>query len=44
MRQRSFGTASLYIFENQNGTIMEVTDFGATLHALFVPDKKRTID
>ncbi len=31
--------SKLYIFENQNGMEMEVSDFGATLHALSVPDK-----
>lgn len=40
MQQRSFGKnkkgelAVLYRFENKNGMVMEVTDFGATLHAL----------
>lgn len=29
----------MYTFENKNGMIMEVTDFGATLYALMVPDK-----
>ena len=31
--------SKLYIFENQNGMEMKVSDFGATLHALLVPDK-----
>ncbi|MBR6615896.1 MAG: galactose mutarotase [Lachnospiraceae bacterium] len=31
--------ANLYIFENENGMEMHVSDFGATLHALMVPDK-----
>ncbi len=45
MKTRSFGTgkngepATLYTFENKNGMIMEVTDFGATLYSLMVPDK-----
>lgn len=45
MKQRSFGTgkngeaATLYTFENKNGMRMEVTDFGATLYSLMVPDK-----
>lgn len=45
MKTRSFGTgkngetATLYTFENKNGMVMEVTDFGATLYALLVPDK-----
>ncbi len=43
MMQRSFGAnskgqqATLYTFRNQNGMVMEVTDFGATLYALRVP-------
>lgn len=46
MKQRSFGknskgeAATLYTFENKNGVVMEVTDFGATLYALLVPDKE----
>ncbi len=46
MRQRSFGknskgeAATLYTFENKNGMVMEVTDFGATLYALLVPDQE----
>ena len=45
MRQKSFGkntkgeAATLYIFENKNGMVMEVSDFGATLFSLLVPDK-----
>lgn len=45
MKTRNFGTgrngeaATLYTFENKNGMIMEVTDFGATLYSLIVPDK-----
>lgn len=45
MEQRSFGrngkgeAAVLYRFENCNGMVMEVTDFGATLYSLYVPDK-----
>lgn len=39
MRIRDFGKATLYTFENKNGMIMEVSDFGATLYALLVPDK-----
>ncbi len=45
MRTRDFGAnsknekATLYTFENANGVIMEVTDFGATLYSLLVPDK-----
>ena len=31
---------SLYIFRNQNGMEMRVSDFGATLQALLVPDKQ----
>ena len=44
MKTRSFGNngkgeaATLYTFENKNGVVMEVTDFGATLYALLVPD------
>uniref|UniRef100_UPI00405768C7 aldose epimerase family protein n=1 Tax=Agathobacter sp. TaxID=2021311 RepID=UPI00405768C7 len=49
MKQRSFGkntkgeAAALYTFENKNGMIMEVSDFGATLYALWVPDKEGTL-
>ena len=45
MIQKSFGKSvkgeetTLYIFENKNGMKMEVTDFGATLYAVRVPDK-----
>jgi len=44
MKQRAFGknsrgqAATLYTFENKNGMVMEVTDFGATLVSLMVPD------
>ena len=46
VKQRSFGknskgeAATLYTFENKNGVVMEVTDFGATLYSLLVPDKE----
>lgn len=46
MNKRFFGVnsrgenATLYTFENKNGMIMEVTDFGATLFSLQVPDGK----
>ena len=39
MITRSFGNATMYTFENKNGMVMEVTDFGAVLYALMVPDK-----
>lgn len=45
MKQRSFGknskgeAATLYTFENENGMVMEVSDFGATLYSLLVPDR-----
>ena len=45
MDKREFGTnangekAMLYTFENSNGMLMKVSDFGATLHALLVPDR-----
>ena len=39
MKTRSFGNATMYTFENKNGMVMEVTDFGATLYSLIVPDK-----
>lgn len=29
----------MYTFENKNGMVMEVTDFGATLYSLIVPDR-----
>lgn len=44
MKKRSFGqngkgeAATLYTFENAKGMVMEVTDFGATLYALRLPD------
>lgn len=31
--------AALYTFENANGAVMEVSDFGATLVSLIIPDK-----
>ena len=31
--------ATLYSFENAKGAVMEVSDFGATLVSLMVPDK-----
>lgn len=46
MKIREFGLnkkgehSNVYIFENQNGMEMHVSDFGATLHALLVPDKQ----
>ena len=45
MKQRDFGknkkgeAATLYTLENKNGMVMEVSDFGATLYSLLVPDK-----
>lgn len=45
MKKRKFGKnkaakeTSLYMFENANGIKMEVTDLGATLVRLLVPDK-----
>ena len=45
---RSFGKngkgqdATLYTFQNENGMVMEVSDFGATLYALRVPDGRGT--
>lgn len=45
MKTRAFGAGkngeavTLYSFENKNGMVMEVTDFGATLYSLIVPDK-----
>lgn len=40
MKQRPFGEATLYTFENEHGMVMEVTDFGATLYRVLVPDAK----
>ena len=40
MKPRAFGEATLYTFENKNGMVMEVTDFGATLYSLLVSDKE----
>lgn len=45
MEQKNFGvsskneTAELYSFKNKNGVVMEVSNFGATLCNLLVPDK-----
>ena len=50
MNKRPFGSsrrgeaATLYIFENSHGTVMEVTDFGATLRALRVPTGDGLLD
>lgn len=41
-RTRSGGEATLYTLQNQNGMVMEVTDLGATLVTLLVPDKYGT--
>lgn len=49
MKTREFGVnskgeqATLYTFENANGVIMEVSDFGASLYALLVPDKDNNL-
>lgn len=46
MEQREFGknrkgeNAVLYSFKNKNGMEMVVSDFGATLHTLMVPDEE----
>ena len=46
MKTREFGVnskgekATLYTFENANGVVMEVSDFGAALYALLVPDQE----
>lgn len=45
MQTRSFGkntkgeNATLYTFKNENGMVMEVSDFGACLYSLWIPDK-----
>ena len=45
MERRAFGTSSkgentfLYTCTNKNGMMIGVTDFGATLHAVLVPDR-----
>ena len=50
MQTRPFGVnhkgekATLYTFENQNGMVMAVTDFGATLYALQVPTATGPLD
>lgn len=50
MKTRSFGKngkdqeATLYIFENAKGMVMEVTDFGATLYALRIPSGGKMVD
>lgn len=37
-------SATLYSFENKNGMVMSVTDFGATLHSLLVPTETGLLD
>lgn len=51
IEKRNFGkngrgkVATLFVFKNKNGMVMEVSDFGATLYALLVPDGKgNTLD
>ena len=50
MHTRPFGlnhsgeAATLYTFENKNGMVMEVTNFGATLYSLQVPHQGRKLD
>lgn len=39
MKTNKFENATFYTFENKNGMIMEVSDFGAILKSLMVPDK-----
>lgn len=46
MQTRSFGkntkgeSATLFTFKNKNGVVMEVSDFGASMYSLIVPDKE----
>lgn len=46
MKTRNFGEnskgekATLYTFENKNGMIVEITDFGGAIYSLQVPDKE----
>lgn len=50
MKTRAFGcnsrgeAATMYRFENSNGMVMEVTDFGATLYSLLVPTANGPLD
>ena len=50
MKTRSFGVnhrgeaATMYTFENKNGMVMAVTDFGATLHSLLIPTESTPLD
>lgn len=50
MKTKPFGKnhsgdqATLYTFENKNGMVMAVTDFGATLHSLLVPTENGPLD
>lgn len=50
MKTRPFGVnhrgeaATLYTFENKNGMVMSVTDFGATLYSLLVPTGEGLLD
>ena len=50
MKTRAFGInhsgeqATLYTFENRNGMVMSVTDFGATLYSLLVPTEQGPLD
>jgi aldose 1-epimerase len=37
--KKNFGNASLYSITNDNGVVAEITDYGAILVNLFVPDK-----
>jgi aldose 1-epimerase len=37
--KKSFGNASLYSITNDNGVVAEITDYGAILVNLFLPDK-----
>jgi len=50
MRKSAFGfsvrgeATALYTFENKNGMVMAVTDFGATLQSLLVPTAEGPLD
>lgn len=50
MNKKAFGVnsrgeaATLYTFENKNGMVMEVSDFGATLVSLLIPTPEGKLD
>lgn len=43
MKKRNFGKATMYVLENESGMKAEVSDYGATLCSLFVPNQEGTV-